>query len=313
MTTPPLENRLRFKHLTLLRHLHAEGSLHKAAAKLHMSQPAATKLLREMEGLFGGVLFVRSPSGLAPTPAGKMLLEYAEAVLTEIALARAEVVAGTAENPTVRIGASAIAIQTVLLPVLDQFYDAYPEGQIRISEDRTAPLLELLRQGQIDLAMGMVSAFVIRDGMLRGVSHHLLRQEEWVVIASRNHPLARRRKIGLIDLMRCKWVLQPKESLIRIAFEQAFHVRGKTPPRPFVEVLPFATNLSVVRASNAVTIAPRSSIQSQENAGNFIALRTDLKMDVPPLAVFYKAGALNRSPVRALFDLLTPLASRQSA
>lgn len=310
MVTASLENRLRFKHLALLRHLVVEGSLHKAAARLHMSQPAATKLLREMESLFGGVLFTRSSSGLTPTPSGRMLLEHTEAVLTEIALAQSEVAAGVAENPIVRIGASAIAVQLELLPVLGRFHDVYPEGQVRILEARTAPLLELLRQGKIDLAIGMVSAFAVDDDMLRGVSHHVLRQEEWVVIASRSHPLARKRKIGLEELALCRWVLQPNESLIRIAFEQAFHVHGHMPPRPFVEALPFATNLSVVRSANAVTVAPRSAIQSTENAGSFVALKTDLKVEVPPLAIFYKAGTLKRSPVRALFDLLTPLSSR---
>ena len=306
MALPSLENRLRFKHLALLRLLHSEGSLHKAAAQLHMSQPAATKLLREMESMFGGVLFTRSSIGLTPTPSGAMLLEHAEAVLTEVALAQVEVAAGIAENPIVRIGASAIAVQLELLPVLEQFHRVYPLGQVRILEGRTAPMLDLLRRGHIDLAIGMVSAFAFRDDMLRGVSHQLLRQEEWVVIASRNHPLVRSKKISLSDLEQCKWVLQPQESLIRMAFEQAFHLHGHTPPRPFVEALPFTTNLSVVRSSDAVTIAPRSAILSPENAGSLTVLKTALKVDVPPLAVFYKSGTLKRSPVRTLFDLLTP-------
>lgn len=306
MVTSSLENRLRFKHLALLRHLDAEGSLHKAAARLHMSQPAATKLLREMESLFGGALFTRSSSGLTPTPSGRMLLEHAEAVMNEIALAQSEVAAGVAENPIVRIGAIAIAIQFEVLPVLGRFNEVYPAGQVRIFADRTVPLLELLRQGQIDLAIGMVSTFAAGEDMLRGVSHHVLRQEEWVVIASKNHRLARKRKIGLDELAKCRWALQSNESLIRVAFEQAFHVHGHMPPRPFVEALSFVTNLSIVRSADAVTIAPRSAIQSLENAGSFVVLKTDLKVGVPPLAIFYKPGTLMRSPVRAFFDLLTP-------
>jgi len=306
MTLPSLENRLRFKHLALLRHLHAEGSLHKAAAKLHMSQPAATKLLREMESLFGGVLFTRSSNGLTPTPSGLMVLEHAEAILTEVALAQDEVVAGVAENPIVRIGASAIAVQLEILPVLERFHSIYPHGQVRIVEGRTLSQLELLRQGQIDLAIGMMSAFSVRDDVLHGVSLQLLRQEEWSVIASRTHPLARRRKISLDDLAQCRWVLQPQESLIRIAFEQAFHLHGRMPPRPFVETLPFTTNLSVVRASDSVTVAPKSAIRAPENINSLTVLKTELRLEVPPLTVFYKAGTLRRSPVRTLLDLLNP-------
>lgn len=311
IVTSSLENRLRFKHLTLLRHLDAEGSLHKAAAKLHMSQPAASKLLREMESLFGGVLFTRSSSGLTPTPSGRMLLEHTEAVMTEIALAQSEVAAGIVENPIVRVGAIAIAIQIELLPVLVRFNDVRPKGQVRIFVDRTVPLLELLRKGQIDLAIGMVSAFTVGDDMLRGVSHQVLQQEEWVVIANRTHRLARKRKIDLEELAQCRWALQPKESLIRTAFDQAYHVHGHMPPQPFVEALSFTTNLSVVRSANVVTIAPRSAVQSPENADSFVALKTDLKFVVPPLAIFYKAGTLKRSPVRTLFDLLTSPSSRQ--
>ena len=305
MELPSFENRLRFKHFALLRYIQAEGSLHKAALRLHISQPAASNLLREIEALFGGALFNRSSTGLTATKAGTMLLEHVEAVLSEVALAQEEVVSSITDNPIVRIGASAIAVQLELLPVLGMFNNAYPKGQVRILEGRTVPLLEMLRNGHIDLAIGMVSAFAFRDEILRGISYQLLRQEEWVVIASRNHPLARKRKIALEDLKECRWVLQPQESLIRIAFEQAFHLQGLMPPRPCIEALPFSTNLAAVRTLDLVTIAPRSSIISHENAGSFIILKTALKPDVPPLAVFYKTGTLKRSPMRKLFNLLT--------
>lgn len=312
MTLASLENRLRLKHLALLRSLHGEGSLHKASARLHMSQPAASKLLREMEGLFGASLFTRSPSGLAPTPACLMLLEHVQVMLAEMELARSELAAGAAENPIVRIGANPIAVQVQLLPVLSRFRALYPGSQVGIVEDRTAPLLDLLREGRIDLALGLLSAFALRDEALRGMSHRLIGQEDWVVIANRRHDLVRKRSVSMDDLGRCTWVLQPPASLVRTAFEQAFHACGRTPPPPSVEALPFSTVLSIVRSTDSVSIAPRSSLLAPENQGSLTMLKTSLKIEIPPMAVFFKPTVLRRSAVQAMLDLLAEApASRQ--
>ena len=69
-----LLNRLRFKHLELLATLGETQVLHQAAKRINVSQPAATKMLADIEYTFGFSLFERHARGLRPTPLGAQVL-----------------------------------------------------------------------------------------------------------------------------------------------------------------------------------------------------------------------------------------------
>ncbi|WP_017524848.1 LysR family transcriptional regulator [Pusillimonas noertemannii] len=72
-----LIGRLRLRHLALLDSLGRDPNLGRAAKTLHMAQPTASKLLREIEHIFETTLFTRNRRGLAPTPAGQALTRRA--------------------------------------------------------------------------------------------------------------------------------------------------------------------------------------------------------------------------------------------
>lgn len=86
--TPPLQrsllNRLRYKHLHMLVALGSSLNLHRASISLSMSQPAATRMLREIEDMFGCQLFERLPRGMRPTALGLQLVRFAEASLNSL-------------------------------------------------------------------------------------------------------------------------------------------------------------------------------------------------------------------------------------
>ncbi|CAG9169094.1 HTH-type transcriptional regulator GbpR [Cupriavidus laharis] len=314
MTNLPLENRLRFKHLALLRALHADGSLHKAAPRLHMSQPGASKLLRELESLFGTPLFMRGASGLTATPACLLLLEHAQAVLLEVDVARSEIAASGSVNPIARVGANSSAVHIHLVPLMSKFHEVHRSAQIRIVEGQTDSLLEMLRQGQIDMALALLAASALREGQLRGISHRMVSPGDWVFVANRSHPLARKREISARDLEPCRWALSPPGSLTRAAFEQAFYSAGLLPPRPCIEAVPFATMLSIARSSDVLTVAPRAAVVAPESGGGLAILQTaELKINVPPMAVFYKQAALKRAHLRTMLDLLDGTSAAMAA
>jgi len=79
-----VRGRLRLRHLELLDVLDNTGSIHKAAARLSMTQPAASKLLRDAEEIYGGQLFTRSSSGLRPTPGGDAAIRWARSILRSV-------------------------------------------------------------------------------------------------------------------------------------------------------------------------------------------------------------------------------------
>ena len=77
-----LFNRLRYKHLHMLVALSSSQNLHRASQALNMSQPAATRMLREIEDMFGCDLFERLPRGMRPTALGQELIRFAESALS---------------------------------------------------------------------------------------------------------------------------------------------------------------------------------------------------------------------------------------
>ena len=80
--SPSLFNRLRYKHLHMLVALSSSQNLHRASQALNMSQPAATRMLREIEDMFGCDLFERLPRGMRPTALGQQLINFAESALS---------------------------------------------------------------------------------------------------------------------------------------------------------------------------------------------------------------------------------------
>src|SRR5438067_968757 len=79
-------NQLRIRHLRLVETLVSAGSLHKAATELHLSQPAASAMLQEVEGALGAKLFDRTHKGVTLTARGTTALARLRAVLVELGM-----------------------------------------------------------------------------------------------------------------------------------------------------------------------------------------------------------------------------------
>src|SRR5690348_18469718 len=102
-TRPAAFNQLRVRHFRLLETLVDAGSLHKAAAALHMSQPAASAMLQEVERALGVALFTRTRKGVNPNLHGKLALGRLRTVLSELAMLSDELHSAEA-LPMLRIG-----------------------------------------------------------------------------------------------------------------------------------------------------------------------------------------------------------------
>lgn len=88
-----VRNRLKTRQLLLIVALAEEGNIHRAAAVLNMTQPAASKLLRELEETLGVALFEREPRGVRATLYGDAMIRHARAVLGSLDQAQEELVA----------------------------------------------------------------------------------------------------------------------------------------------------------------------------------------------------------------------------
>ncbi|GGL68850.1 hypothetical protein GCM10010095_62080 [Streptomyces anthocyanicus] len=111
-----LDGRLKFRHLVLIDALSRQGSVVGAAGELHVTQPAATRSLHELEDILGVPLFERGPRGVTPTVFGEAFTRHARAMLAQLTQAGRHVVElADADRGTVVVGTH-LAGSTVLLP-----------------------------------------------------------------------------------------------------------------------------------------------------------------------------------------------------
>lgn len=131
-----------------------EGSLSRAAARLHVAQPALSIHIRNMEADLGSQLLFRSPRGVIATEAGQILVRHARMILAQIALAEEEI-RGQREEPEgeVRLGLPATLGQLLAVPLLTAAHQHYPKVRLKISEAMSGFVLEWLTEARVDLAM----------------------------------------------------------------------------------------------------------------------------------------------------------------
>src|SRR5687768_1697786 len=132
------------------------GSFTLAAKKLFLSQSAISHSIKALESDTGCLLFDRVGKKIALTLAGEQLLQRAKKILLDMEQARVDLnQLGKWGGGKLRLGASTTACQYLLPVVLGEFKKQYPNWAVTIESGDTPQLLELLHEGQIDLAVGL--------------------------------------------------------------------------------------------------------------------------------------------------------------
>ncbi|WP_187471175.1 LysR family transcriptional regulator [Luteimonas viscosa] len=204
------------------------GNIHRAAESLNMSQPAASKLLKDLEDLIGVPLFERLPRGMRPTWYGESMIRHARIALASLGEAGAEIEALKAGHAgKVAIGAIAGPAMTLLPPALARLDQAHPDLRVSVVVESSDVLLEQLTQNRIDLMVGRL--FARHDK--RNLQYEPIAEEDVCAIARPGHPLLSRRKPGLSELAKLPWVVPPEGSVLRHRFELMFQNAGLQAPR----------------------------------------------------------------------------------
>lgn len=130
------------------------GSLTKAADKLHITQPAVSHTLKQLEGALGGQLFFRTVKGVSLTAEGEALFVYVNEAMRSIEIGE-KTIAEMQElyYGGINIGASDTLCKHYLLPHLERFHQQYPEIRIRVTNRTTPETVALLKQGKIDFGL----------------------------------------------------------------------------------------------------------------------------------------------------------------
>jgi DNA-binding transcriptional LysR family regulator len=290
--------RLTTRHFVLLAQLDHERSVLRAAGAAGMSQPAASKLLRELEDTLGVPLFDRHARGVEPTAYGEIVMRHAHSVLSEIRRTQEEVESlKRGERLRVAIG-SVLGPATDLVPMAICLLEHdHPRMQVSVDIDTSRPLMAKLLEGRLDIVIGRVldpeHAAALRFEPLAEEPHHL--------IARAGHPLALRRRLRIADLVEHTWVMPPAESILRERVNAMFLQRGLRLPARIVETtsLPLITNL--LRRSDMLVALPENVVRPYCEAGMLAVLAVDLQVRMDSFGLITRREhALSRAAVEAL-------------
>jgi DNA-binding transcriptional LysR family regulator len=273
---PVSRSHLKTRQLALLIHLDEERSLARAAAATGLTQPAASKLLRQVESTLDVQLFERHARGMTPTCYGEILIRNARVALSRLGLAREEIQAlksglpgkaaiGTVLNPGINLVPLAVA----------RMKQRYPGILICIEIDPSRQLVQRLLEGDLDMVVGRVLDSTRADEL---VYEPLATEEPHAVIASAQHPLAGCRELQLENLAEQPWIVPPAGSLVRDRLAAMFAQRGSSLPTNIVETLSLSASASLLQQSNMLAALPEEAVQPWCTAGILTVLLRNLPL-----------------------------------
>lgn len=304
MTEPGLEalvSRLRFRHLRMLVELQRCGSIGKAAAGLHLTQPALSKMLKEVEDSFGFAIFRRGPRGLQATTQGLAVLQGALVLLSELGHVQEAARASLAQTTAVlHLGAPPAVAAGTLPRVLAQLRSGGHAVLVRLREEPVPVLFDALVAGELDaLLTSFNTAALAAKRQVRLVYERCL-DHSYAVIAPAKHRLARRKKVAWQDLLKEAWILPEAGLLARQGLEGHFLQAGISVPEPAITSNSPATNVQLVAAGLGIAAVPASMAVAEEGAGRIVRLGISLGSRSVPTALVYRAGTASHPALQQL-------------
>ncbi|MEP6502609.1 MAG: LysR family transcriptional regulator [Betaproteobacteria bacterium] len=277
-----IRSRLKTRHLVLLGELGEHRSILHAAIAAHMTQPAASKMLSELEQMLGMPLFERLPRGVTPTPYGEIMIRRARAALAEMNLAYQEVM-------TLRSGLiGRVAVGTVLTPATGLLPAAvlrlkavYPKLHVAIEVDSSKSLLARLRSGQLEMMVGRI----LDPEAAEELNFEPLSDEPHCIFARDGHPLQGRDDLRLADLAGAGWILPAQGSILRDRLTALFLSAGLDLPEHTIETtsLPMITHL--LAQSDMVVALPREVVRPLVEHRLLASLPIELALRLDPYGI----------------------------
>jgi DNA-binding transcriptional LysR family regulator len=255
-------------------------NISRAAVALHLSQPAVSGQLRQLQEEFGEPLYQRDGRGIRLTPSGAQLAEYAQRLRDTYRQAHAyrDALRGL-ERGMLRVGASTTPASYLLPYLIAEFQRRFPEIAIQTAGGNTADIVESL--GSLDIAM--IEGPVAAD-LPPGTGVHLWREDEIVAIVPTEHPLAQRGKASsdasaaspalsatFDELAAYPLVLREEGSGVRQLVERAFSRHG-LPMRVALEVAGVEGVKEAVRAGMGIGFVSGMSMRHEDSALSRVSL-----------------------------------------
>lgn len=282
------------------------GSIQEAARRLAITQPAASRRLRDLEAVLGVALFARAHRKLILTEAGAVFLRYAEAAGLTLRQG-VEAVTGSAgaARPVVAIGALPTAAGTLVPAAAARLRAMAPHTLIRVETGASRLLLGELRAGRLDLIVGRMP----EPERMRGLTFEHLYSDRLAFVARAGHPLAGQAAPGLDAVLAHPLILPPDTAVIRPLAEAFLLARGAGWPDAAVETTSVAVAASYLAESDAVWVISQGVARPRVTAGELTFLAVNTAATLGSIGITLRAEGDARPETRLAIDALKAAAA----
>ncbi|MDT9000093.1 LysR substrate-binding domain-containing protein [Paucibacter sp. APW11] len=297
------------RHLRVLLALSEAGSLSAAADVLHVTQPAVSKTLAEIEQGLGQTLFARRGRSLRATALGRRLVLLARKL--EAGLARggedvASMVRGASGE--LLIGSTNVALAQVLPDAMAAMKAEYPCVTLSVRTHALSELFAELRSGRLD----MVIARVPPDELPTDLESLCLIEQPEVLVISAQHPLAKvRGRVSWETLSEQAWIWHLPHTRSRALQDRRWQQMGLPLPRNVIETGDLILTLNLLRRMPCVTIMPMHVARVAAQFGVAVILPLEASLGLADLTLWHLREPQGELVER--FKQLLHLAAQQAA
>lgn len=282
---------MNLNHLAIFHAVAEAGSIGGGAARLHISQPAVSKQLKDFESSLGLPLFDRLPKGVRLTAAGEQLLIFARRIsAAETAAERTLAEMRDLHAGKLAIGASTTIGNYLLPTILAEYQRTYPRIEIALEIANTEVIQHKLLDSALDL--GLTEGFVTSDEL----HAETFALDQIVVIAAPDHHLVGRTRLSLHELCDEICVLREPGSGTRSVIEHMLIQRGFQ-HQPAMSLGSTEAIKRAVAAGAGISLVSRLAVSDELDAGTLVVLPVnDLQLERP----LHKLSLRNKQPSRAV-------------
>jgi len=296
-----IDSRIKFRHLQTFVEVARQKSVMKAAELLHVSQPAVTKTIRELEGVLGVEVFERDGRGIKITRYGEVFLKHAGAALTALRQGLDSVTQERiGDAPPIRIGALPTVSTRIMPRAMQLFLKENTWSRLKIVTGENAVLLEQLRVGDLDLVVGRLAG----PEKMTGFSFEHLYSEQVVFAVRAGHPLLKTRQSHFNALSDYTVLMPTRASIIR-PFVEGLLIANGVPSLPNqIETVSDSFGRAFVRASDAIWIISAGVVANDIEDGALAVLPIDTSETKGPVGLTMRNDAIPSLPLSILMQTI---------
>lgn len=289
------------RHLQYFLAVAQHHSFTRAAAALHVSQPALSQQVKQLEESLGAQLFDRSGRATRLTDAGEVYLRYAKRAEQELLEARRAIHdVGDLSRGALRVAVTPTFTTYLIGPLVEAFHARYPNITLNLREIAQERMEELLQADELDVGIAFDEVHN------QDIDSRPLLVETLALVVGRAHPLATARSIGPQALNDESLILLSAEFATREQIERYCRQHGIR-PQVRMEANAIGAVIEVVRRTTLSTLLPANLAQAHDD---LTAIALDPLRLQRTAVLMQRRGAYQSAAARAFIEVATSVAAR---